>query len=151
MDTAWYYQRELERLRNLAAEFSREHPAIAPLLAGPSADPDVERLLEGSAYLTGQLTRKLEQSYERIAENLSALVLPQLLRDIPSSTIVRFSPKAALKACQLIPKGSRLGSKEIDGVSCIFSTAAPVELAPMRLSGVQQENRPASSSGTCPT
>ncbi|MBQ4133456.1 MAG: type VI secretion system baseplate subunit TssF, partial [Desulfovibrionaceae bacterium] len=142
MDTAWYYQRELERLRILAAEFSKAHPAVAPLLAGPSSDPDVERLLEGTAYLTGQLAQKLDESYDRIAENLSAIVMPQLLRDIPSCTIIKFTPKTALKAFQLIPKGSRLGSVEVDGISCIFSTCTPVELAPMRLSDVEYEAKP---------
>lgn len=142
MDTAWYYQRELEQLRTLAAEFSRSHPAVAPLLAGPSSDPDVERLLEGTAYLTGQLAQKLDESYDRIAENLSAIVLPQLLRDIPSCTVVRFTPKAALKAPLAIPKGSRVGSTEVDGVSCVFSTTGPVELAPMRLAGVEADIRP---------
>lgn len=142
MDTAWYYQRELEQLRTLALEFSRAHPAIAPLLAGPSSDPDVERLLEGTAYLTGQLAQKLDESYDRIAENLSAIVLPQLLRDIPSFTIMSFTPKAALKAPLVIPKGSRVGSVEQDGVSCIFSTTSPVEIAPMRLAGIEADTRP---------
>jgi len=142
MDTAWYYQRELEQLRTLAVEFSRAHPAVAPLLAGPSSDPDVERLLEGAAYLTGQLAQKLDESYDRIAENLTAIVLPQLLRDIPSCTVMRFTPKAALQAPLVIPKGSRVGSAELDGVSCVFSTTCPVELAPMRLAGVEAETRP---------
>lgn len=142
MDTAWYYQRELEQLRVLAAEFSRAHPAIAPLLAGPSSDPDVERLLEGAAYLTGQLAQKLDESYDRIAENLSAIVLPQLLRDTPSCAIIQFTPKAALKAPQIIPQGARVGSVEVDGISCVFSTSSPVHLAPMRLAGVQAETRP---------
>jgi len=142
MDTAWYYQRELEQLRNLAVEFSRAHPAVAPLLAGPSADPDVERLLEGAAYLTGQLAQKLDESYDRIAENLSAIVLPQLLRDIPSCAVMHFTPKLALKAPLVIPKGSRVGSVNLDGVSCVFSTTCPVELAPMRLAGVEAETRP---------
>ncbi|MDR3176380.1 MAG: type VI secretion system baseplate subunit TssF [Desulfovibrio sp.] len=142
MDTAWYYQRELKQLRTLAAEFSRAHPAVAPLLAGPSSDPDVERLLEGAAYLTGQLAQKLDESYDRIAENLISIVLPQLLRDVPSCTIMQFTPKAAMRAPLVIPKGSRVGSVEIDGVSCVFSTTCPVELAPMRLAGVRAETGP---------
>ena len=145
MDTAWYYQRELEQLRTLAAEFSREHPAVAPLLAGPSSDPDVERLLEGTAYLTGQLAQKLDESYDRIAENLSAIALPHLLCDMPSCTIIQFTPKLALQAPLVIPKGSRVGSPEVDGASCVFSTTCPVELAPMRLARVEAETRPGQS------
>ena len=137
MDTAWYYQRELEHLRTLAAEFSKAHPAVAPLLAGPSSDPDVERLLEGAAYLAGQLARKIDESYDQIAEQLSSIVLPQLLCDMPSCAIMRFTPKAALKNPLVLPAGSRVGSVEVDGVSCVFSTAYPVELAPFRLAGVE--------------
>jgi type VI secretion system protein ImpG len=142
MDTAWYYQRELEQLRTLAVEFSRSHPAVAPLLAGPSSDPDVERLLEGAAYLTGQLAQKVDESYDRIAEDLSAIVMPQLLRDIPSCTVMRFTPKAALQAPLVLPRGSRVGSVELDGVSCVFSTTSSVEIAPMRLAGVEADTRP---------
>jgi type VI secretion system protein ImpG len=145
--TTHYYLRELEHLRVLAAEFSRAHPAVAPLLSGPSSDPDVERLLEGAAYLTGQMAQKLDESYDRIAENLSALVLPQLLRDIPSCTVIAFTPRAGLTETLLLPKGTRVASSEIDGISCIFSTAYPVELAPLRLTGVTTESRPGAQAG----
>ena len=50
-----YYQQELQNLRDLAGEFSKRHPAAAPMLSNQSADPDVERLLEGVAFLTGNL------------------------------------------------------------------------------------------------
>lgn len=142
MDISWYYQRELEQLRHLSKEFSREHPAIAPLLAGPSSDPDVERLLEGCAYITAQLTQKLEESYDQIAENLTSLLLPQLLQSIPSCTMMNFAPKAALQAKQTIPPNSRIGSAEINNVSCIFSTTYPVEIAPVMLADVFSETKP---------
>ena len=50
-----YFQEELAHLKDLGAEFSKAHPALAPMLSGPTADPDVERLLEGVAFLTGLL------------------------------------------------------------------------------------------------
>jgi type VI secretion system protein ImpG len=137
-----YYQKELEYLRRRAMEFSRAHPAVAPLLSGPSSDPDVERLLEGTAFLAGQLSQQLDESYDRLAENLLELVLPQLLRDIPSCTIMQFTPKPALAESVVIPRGSRVGSADVDGVSCTFSTTCPVELAPMRLDAVVFDKRP---------
>jgi type VI secretion system protein ImpG len=142
-----YYLKELEHLRLLAAEFSRAHPAVAPLLSGPSSDPDVERLLEGTAYLTGQMAQKLDEAYDRIAENLSALVLPQLLRDIPSCTVMAFTPKAGLTETLVLPKGTRVASTEVDGISCTFSTAYPVELSPLRLAGVKTEDQPGKQAG----
>ena len=58
-----YYQEELQNLRELAVEFSKVHPALAPMLSGPSTDPDVERLLEGVAFLTGLLRGKLDDDF----------------------------------------------------------------------------------------
>jgi len=60
-----YYQQELENLRELARDFSRVHPAAAPMLGGQSADPDVERLLEAVALLTGLMRRNWTTSYRR--------------------------------------------------------------------------------------
>jgi type VI secretion system protein ImpG len=137
-----YYQQQLDYLRTLAAEFSRAHPAVAPLLSGPSSDPDVERLLEGTAFLAGQISQKLDESYDRLAEDLLELMLPQLLRDIPSCTVMQFTPRPSLSEPLVIPRGSRVGSDTVDGVSCIFSTTCPVELAPMRLDAVTPDNRP---------
>jgi type VI secretion system protein ImpG len=136
-----YYQQELDYLRVLAAEFSRAHPAVAPLVSGPSTDPDVERRLEGTACLAGQITQQQDESYDRLAENLLELMLPQLLRDIPSCTLMQFTPKASLSEPMVIPRGSRVGSAPVEGVSCIFSTTCPVELAPMRLNAVTLNSR----------
>lgn len=137
-----YYERELDHLRRLAAEFSRAHPALAPLLSGPSSDPDVERLLEGTAFLTGLLSQKLDESYTALGERLTSLVLPQLLQDIPSCTILRFVPKPALAESAPVPKGSEAASVKIDGTACIFTTAYPVELHPLRLAFAGMDARP---------
>lgn len=56
-----YYQSELNNLRHLADEFAQRNPALAPLLgSGSASDPDVERLLEGVAFLTGMVRQRLD-------------------------------------------------------------------------------------------
>ena len=50
-----YYQEELSFLRELGKEFSLAHPAAAHFLTEAGSDPDVERLLEGFAFLTGRI------------------------------------------------------------------------------------------------
>ena len=65
-----YYQQELNALRELGSEFSRTHPALAPMLSGPASDPDVERLLEGVAFLTGLLRQKLDDEFPEIVHSL---------------------------------------------------------------------------------
>lgn len=60
MTSSKYYIDELTYLRELGREFAIAHPQAAPLLAEAGTDPDVERLLEGFAFLTAQLREKLE-------------------------------------------------------------------------------------------
>ncbi len=50
------YLQELSNLRDLGAEFSKAHPENASMLSGRRSDPDVERLLEGTAFLTALLS-----------------------------------------------------------------------------------------------
>ena len=69
-----YFQEELSNLRELGAEFSKAHPALAPMLSGPQADPDVERLLEGTAFLTSLLRQKLDDEFPEIIHDLLQIV-----------------------------------------------------------------------------
>jgi type VI secretion system protein ImpG len=128
-----YYQQELSYLRGLAVQFSKAHPALAPMLSGPSTDPDVERLLEGVAFLTGLLKQKLDDEYPEIVHELIQLIWPHYLRPIPSSTIVAFTPKPILKQSLVIPAGIHLASVPVDGTSCLFKTCYDVEVHPLTL------------------
>ena len=66
-----HYQNELAQLRRLANEFAQTNPALAPLLGIDSAsDPDVERLLEGVAFLTGMVRQRLDdESFGVLSSN----------------------------------------------------------------------------------
>lgn len=132
-----YYEQELQNLRELAVEFSRVHPAAAPMLSGPSADPDVERLLEGVAFLAGLLNKKLEDDFPEFAQALMGVVFPHYIRPIPSASIVVFSPKTSLKETVHVPKGTSVAAKPVDGTSCIFKTCFNLEVNPLRLVAAQ--------------
>ncbi len=129
----FYYSRELGHLRELAAEFARAHPALAPMLSEQSADPDVERLLEGTAFLSGLLSEKLENDLPEIVHGLMRLVLPHYLRPIPSMSIIQFSPKPSLRETVTVPRGTRIDSVPVNSVSCGFSTCYDVPLHPLQL------------------
>jgi hypothetical protein len=75
-----YYQQELQNLRELAVEFSRTHPVAAPMLSGPKPDPDVERLLEGVAFLNGLLQQKLDDEFPELVHSLMDVVFPHYMR-----------------------------------------------------------------------
>lgn len=128
-----YYQRELSRLRDLAAEFSKAHPALAPLLSGQSADPDVERILEGTAFLSGLVYERLDDDFPEFIHGLTGLLCPHYLRPVPAATIIRFTPKRSLRETFSVPAGTMLASREIEGTSCLFATSYDVALAPLTL------------------
>jgi type VI secretion system protein ImpG len=127
------FQQELAHLRELGAEFSSAHPAIAPMLSGPMADPDVERLLEGVAFLSALLRQKLDDDFPEIVHDLMHLIWPHYLRPVPSTTVVAFTPKPTLKQSLSIPAGTHVASVPIEGTSCLFRTAYDVEIHPITL------------------
>ena len=74
-----YYESELNNLKGLAAEFAATHPALAPMLASPSGDPDVERLLEGVAFLTGLTRQKLDDEFPEFIQEIAQVLFPHYL------------------------------------------------------------------------
>ncbi len=128
-----YFQQELSNLKDLGQAFSKAHPAVAPMLSGPSTDPDVERLLEGVAFLTGLLRQKLDDEFPEIIHELVQLIWPHYLRPIPSATIISFTPKPTLKQSVKIPSGVQLASVPVDGTPCLFRTCYETEVHPLRV------------------
>ncbi|ABB33526.1 type VI secretion protein, VC_A0110 family [Geobacter metallireducens RCH3] len=128
-----HYQEELARLKELGSEFAQRHPALAPMLGGTSTDPDVERLLEGVAFQTALLRRKLDDDFPELVHDMVRLVAPHYLRPIPATTIVAFEPKPSLVQPQTVPAGMQLASVPVEGTRCHFRTTSPVEVHPLTL------------------
>ncbi|RLB43296.1 MAG: type VI secretion system baseplate subunit TssF [Deltaproteobacteria bacterium] len=142
-----YFQEELGYLKDLAVAFAKEHPALAPMLSGPSVDPDVERLLEGVAFLTALLREKLDDEFPELVHELMQLIWPHYLRPVPCTSIVAFSPKPTLKQPIEVPPGTYLASVSIEGTSCTFRTCYPVELHPLELIDAKIVERPGAPPG----
>lgn len=129
-----FYQSELAYLREMGRAFSVAQPTVAPLLAEQSADPDVERLLEGFAFLTARIRERLEDAVPELSHELTQLLLPHYLRPVPSCAIVEFSaPARGLRGPVTIPRGTDLLSAPVEGTSCVFRTTEEVDLLPLEL------------------
>ncbi len=134
-----YYQEQLANLRDLAAEFSNAHPALAPMLKGPSTDPDAERLLEGVAYLAALLQEKVDDEFPEIIQGLLQIVFPHYLRPLPSATIMEFMPRPNLKEVYKVPAGVSVASKPVAGTRMVFSTCYDLEVHPLKMTGAVLE------------
>ena len=141
-----HYQQQLQNLKELAVEFSKAHPALAPMLSGQTPDPDVERLLEGVAFLTGMLREKLEDEFPEIVHGLLDLIFPHYLRPAPSTTMIAFEPKPNLRETLTIPAGVQIGSIPVDGTACLFRTCYEMVVHPLRIADAAFLERPGSPS-----
>jgi type VI secretion system protein ImpG len=129
-----YYQDELSYLRELGAEFAAAYPAIAPMLAETGGDPDVERLLEGVAFLTGKLRQKIDDELPEVIHSVAALLFPHYVRQIPAMSVVEFTPLPnVVREKVVVARGAEVGSVQVDGVSCRFRTTQAVELLPLTI------------------
>ncbi|MCF8027727.1 MAG: type VI secretion system baseplate subunit TssF [Desulfobacteraceae bacterium] len=139
--TQKYYQEELQHLRELAVEFARAHPALAPMLTGTSQDPDVERLLEATAFMTGMLREKLDDDFPEIIQGLMQLVFPHYLQPIPAAVMMAFEPKAGLMQSFTIPAQTEIDSVPVKDQPCRFRTCGDIEIHPLRITAVDQEEK----------
>ncbi len=137
-----YFQQELNHLKDLGAEFAKMHPAVAPMLSGLSTDPDVERVLEGVAFLTGLMRQKLDDDFPEIVHELFQIIWPHYLRPLPSTAIVAFTPKTNLKQTVKVPKGIQLASVPVEGTTCLFRTCYDVQVHPLVIEEAALEEKP---------
>jgi len=139
-----YYNRELQYVRQLGGEFAKQFPKIAGRLgldAFECADPYVERLLEGFAFLAARVQLKIDSEFPRFTENLLEMVYPHYLAPTPSMTVVQFEPnhrQGVLNDGFLIPRGTSLRGNVGPGeqTPCVYRTAHDVSLWPLQISEI---------------
>jgi type VI secretion system protein ImpG len=138
-----YFQDELAYLRELGREFSQAYPSLAPLLADRGVDPDVERLLEGVAFLTGRIRQKLDDELPEFLQSLGSLLFPHLMRPLPAASILEIVPVAnALRETHVVKAGTEFASVPVDGISCFFRSTMDCVLSPVAIEDVRLEALP---------
>ncbi|MFJ7313496.1 type VI secretion system baseplate subunit TssF [Pseudomonas sp. NPDC098747] len=125
-----YYQSELTALRQLGKRFAERNPALAPFLGEGRRDPDVERLLEGFAFLTGRLRQKLDDELPELTHSLMHLLWPNYMRPLPSFSMLQFDP---LKQAVHVPRHTSVNSEKIQGIHCRFRTVFDTQVLPLTL------------------
>ena len=138
MKTKDYYIKELNSLRVDGAEFAKKNPGLSSYLAKEGQDPDVERMLEGFAFLTGKLHQKFDEELPEVAHNLVQLLWPNYIRPIPSYAIIQFNALKDDLKNQEVPKGLQiLCEPASNGVVCKFQTCFKTKVMPLELHNVK--------------
>ncbi|MDR1608816.1 MAG: type VI secretion system baseplate subunit TssF [Deltaproteobacteria bacterium] len=131
------YRRELNLLLGQAAEFGQNHPALAPWLGAKGSDPDVERLLEGVAYLAAVIRRQLAEGFPALAGALVDLLFPRLGQALPALTLCQFQPAVGFSETKVAPLGAQLAAIPINSVRARFALTEPVAIWPAQINRAQ--------------
>ena len=132
----WFMQ-ELQTLRELGDDFVEDDPRLAPFLGSTASDPGSAHLIEHFAFLTARLAMKIEDHLPELTHPLLQQLYPNALRPLPSLTLMQFQPvDHALSETQVLPKGTPVFSRPIDGVSCEFRTCAALAIAPLEIRSI---------------
>ncbi len=145
-----YYNQELRHLREVGGEFAEEFPKIAGRLGLDSfecADPYVERLLEGFAFLAARVRLKVDAEFPRFTEHLLECVYPHYLAPTPSMLVAQLQPdpsEGSLAEGCVIPRHTVLRSQIGKGeqTACEYRTAHDVTLWPLSIVAAEYLSSP---------
>lgn len=140
-----YYNQELHHVREMGGEFAKEFPKIAGRLGMDGidcADPYVERLLEGFAFLAARVQLKVDAEFPQFTQHLFELIYPHYLAPTPSMAVVQFKPdlnEGGLASGFRIARGSPLQSTLTKGeqTTCTYCTAHDLDLWPLELTAAK--------------
>jgi type VI secretion system protein ImpG len=136
---ARYYEAELAYLREQGRALAQKHPRTAGLLAERSDDPDVERLLEGFAFLAAAVRERIDDAVPELAQSYAGVLIPALTRFVPPTSVIEYRPEVqGLRVPELVPRGTQVSGTGASGVASSFQTTSPVLLLPLTLEDVEQ-------------
>jgi type VI secretion system VasI/ImpG family protein len=154
MELLDYYRDNLAYMRNLAVEFAAEFPKIAGRLGlreFECEDPYIERLLEGTAFLSARVEKKLDDGYKNFLESTLNSISPSALYPIPSGGVLElnlnYNDNDARKGTTL--KTGSIFDAVIPTINtpCRFSSLHDIPLAPLIVSEAEYITRGLSDFG----
>ena len=137
------YVNELAYLRAAGSDFAHSHPKLARRLElgrEGSADPQVQRLIESFAFLTGRIQREIEADFPLIPAALLGALYPHLTAPVPPLAIARFDTDPTHSRAvmgSVIPRDTQVFATAEDGLTCRFRTCYPVTLWPIAVDEVE--------------
>ena len=133
-----FFRSELDFLKRDGQHFSKIYPHLSRFLSDEIVDPEAERIIESFAFLTARLKEKVQDNLPEITQSMIQLLWPNYLRPLPSCAILNFQPKErAITTKHIVPKGTFVSSKPVDGTACQFQTTMDVAVYPLVLNDVK--------------
>lgn len=142
--------RRRQALHQAAETLQQTHAPLVSFLTASNRDPDVERQLEGMAWMTGQLEGQLADQLPVLTHHMLTLLWPYFLRPTPSMTVLEWQQDYQTdptQACTQVAKGATVVSKPLpvttgeETLRCHFRTCRDTRLWPLQVQAVSHEQR----------
>lgn len=140
-----YYNQELAYIQEVGREFSHAYPKVARRLGmtdAGTADPYVERLLEGFAFLSARIHLKIDAEFPRFSQRLLEVLYPHYLAPTPSMCVAEIpfegEPASEVGLGLTLPRGTVLRGRPAgeSGTRCDFVTGHEITVWPIALTDV---------------
>ena len=141
-----YFDSQMRMLQDEAILFAKKHPEHARYLNIDSIedrDPNVERLLEGFAYLTGRVQQQLDNGLLDVSEVLLDSISPKSLKATPSKAIAQYTfPKGSTNDVKTVTLKNYLISNSIgdEKTKCKFKLENNVTIYPIAIDNISQHS-----------
>jgi type VI secretion system VasI/ImpG family protein len=154
MELLDYYRDNLAYIRNLAVEFAAEFPKIAGRLGLSDfecEDPYIERLLEGAAFLSARVEKKLDDGYKNFLESVLNSISPGSLYPIPSGAVLELylneRNENIRKGCVLEAGAILDAAIPTINTPCRFSVLEDMPIVPISITDIEYITRNLSDYG----
>ncbi|MDR0807082.1 MAG: type VI secretion system baseplate subunit TssF [Enterobacteriaceae bacterium] len=129
------FQDEMTFIKSAIHDFADTNPQLSQFLIEKGKDPDVERMLDGLAYMTATLKAKLKQDFPNLTQDVIQLLWSNYLRPVPSITMINAASLS--HRTSTIPKGTQVTTSASDQPACIFQTCRDLTVTPVTLESSQ--------------
>ena len=144
------YNDELRYFREAGQQFALSHPQVARHLGmhiDGVLDPFVERLLEGSAFLSTRVQEKLNNEQPEFALQMLSRLAPLWYTPVPSIATVAIKPDLSFPQWHSqvdLPRGSRLtlSDPSLNNKPATFTTARDINVQPVEIALAECEVLP---------
>ncbi|MFV8800597.1 type VI secretion system baseplate subunit TssF [Yersinia sp. LJYL362] len=147
------YNEELRYLREDGQRFAHMHPQVAQHLglhADGVLDPFVERLLEGTAFLSSRIQQRLNNEHPEFALQMLGRLAPLWYTPLPSIATIALIPDLTSPQWHshvVLPKGSRvtLSDSSLNNRQANFSTGRNLNIQPLTIESAECASTPPTS------
>lgn len=145
------YNEELRFLHESGRNFAQAYPQVAQhlgMLANSTRDPFVERLLEGTAFLTARVQQRLNTEQAVVAMQMFNRIAPGWMTPTPAISTVALIPDFTSPQWTeqiILPRGTQvaLSDPSLKQGEAIFTTGHAIQLLPLEITQAECSITPA--------